>query len=333
MVKASAYGIGDSLIVGELLNLGIQNFGVARVCEGQRQRRLFPQKSFNILVFAPLRASTLEEYIYSQLTPVIGSFDDLKLLESLKSPEKELLGAVHVKFDLGMTRLGFELTEAKEVREHLKKIDIKVIGICGHFSQAGDIVKPGSEDVEGLKRLREISRIFGLDLESVHAPNSVALGLDTFDVGIRPGIALYGLSDDEQALKGLEPVLSLRAPIVHIREVKAGTKVSYGGLWESPRDTRIGVLLIGYADGLPRGISGKFDVNFEKSYFPQVGLICMDYTMVDLGLDSDLKVGQQLVFFNQDYNSRALSHWANSLGCITYELLVGLGDRLRRRIV
>ena len=335
MVKANAYGVGDSLVVGELLNLGIKNFGVVRVFEGQRLRRLYPQKEFNILVFAPLCVAHLEEYISSNLTPVVGSFEDLKYLEALSLKEKEALGGVHIKFDLGMARLGFEIKEAQSVKDHLKKMSIKVIGICGHFSQADQISVPGSKDFEGLRGLSELSKFFELELglDAVHAPNSVALGLGSFEIGSRPGISLYGLSDEEEVSKNLKPALSLKAPLVYVRQVKAGTKVSYDGLWQSLKDTTLGVLFIGYADGLPRGLSGKIDVEFEGESFPQVGLICMDYTMVDLGPNSCLKARDQLTLFGESHNHRALSQWASSLGCLTHELLVGLGDRLRRRIV
>ena len=333
MVKANAYGVGDSLIVGELLSLGVDTFGVARVSEGQRLRRLFPQEEFKILVFAPICASQISDYITSELTPVIGCKEDLKSLSELSTDEENILGGVHVKFDLGMTRLGFDLSEAAEVNSFFNNTKIKVLGICGHFSQADKIISSNSKDMEGLNNLLELSTVFGLRQEQVHAPNSAALSLGSFEVGSRPGLSLYGLSDDEDVVKNLEPVLSLKAPLVHIRKVKAGTRVSYGGLWESKEDTVIGVLLIGYADGLPRGLSGKIDLGHEGVSFTQVGAICMDYTMVDLGPKNSLKIGQQLTFFGEEHRPRALSEWASSLGCITYELLVGLGDRLKRRIV
>ena len=333
MVKANAYGVGDSLVVSELLSMGVKNFGVARVFEGQRIRRLHPYKKFNILVFAPLCASDIEDYLASDLTPVIGSVVDIDILNNLSVDQKKRLRGLHLKFDLGMTRLGFSLEEAQTIKELLKNSGLEVAGICGHFSQADRILDSNSKDLEGLNALEEISKVFELPIDSVHAPNSAALGLGEFNVGSRPGLSLYGLSDEHKVGEFLEPALSLYAPIVNIRPVKKGVKVSYGGTWESPTDTNIGVLLIGYADGLPRGLSGSMNVSNNGKTYPQVGTVCMDYTMVDLGAKNDLKIGDKMAFFDQNHNPRALSDWANTLGCITYELLVGLGDRLNRRIV
>jgi len=333
MVKANAYGVGDSLIVGELLDLGVKNFGVARVSEGERLRRLFPQQQFQILVFAPLCASFIESYIQSSLTPVVGSAEDLRILSTLSSEDQNSLEGVHVKFDLGMTRLGFSFFEADTVTETLKSLNIKVLGVCGHFSQASDITNIDSKETEGLEELTSLSKLFGINQELVHAPNSEALSSGSFVVGSRPGLSLYGLSDSKELVAGLEPALSLYAPLVHSRSVKKGTRVSYGGAWVSDVDTQVGVLLIGYADGLPRGLSGKISLFNDGDTFKQVGRICMDYTMIDIGPSKSPKIGQMYTFFDVKHNPRALSDWAESLGCISYELLVGLGDRLLRRVV
>lgn len=335
MVKSNAYGVGDSLVVGELLDLGVSHFGVARVFEGERLRRAFPSKEFEILVFAPLCASNIGHYVEASLTPVVGTERDLMILSESSKEDLKALSAVHVKFDMGMTRLGFSFDEASCVKEALSSLGLSVSGLCGHFSQAAEVSQPHSHEQQNLEKLKSLASVFNLDKSSVHAPNSEALLSSTFEVGLRPGLSLYGLSSDSKNSEDstLKPVLGLKAPLVHIRRIKAGTKISYGGTWTSPKDTFIGVLLIGYADGLPRGLSGKIKLGFEGESFQQVGRICMDYTMVDLGLDSSLKLGQSLTFFGESYQAQALSVWAEELGCISYELLVGLGNRLVRRVV
>ncbi len=333
MVKANGYGLGDTLIVSELLDLGVENFGVARVSEALRLRRMFPQKKMNLLVFAPLCASSVEEYVFNNLTLILGSYEDLNILKRLSQEHLNKLEGVHLKFDLGMSRLGFDLKDVDAVFDELQKCNIRIDGLCGHFNNALEIDDKSSEASKNLQLLYELSNRFGLKSSQVHLPNSDALGFGPYKEGIRPGLSLYGYSDSDAMSFELMKSLSLRAPLVHTREVLKGQSVSYGRTWTSLKDTKIGVLLIGYADGIPRSLSGKINVFKEQETFSQVGSICMDYMMIDLGADSNAQLGEMFSLFGGDESVDALKHWSKTSGCITYELLVGLGSRLHRRVI
>jgi|GEM_PF-3748246 len=228
MVKANGYGLGDTLIVSELLDLGVENFGVARMSEALRLRRAFPQKKMNVLVFAPLCASSIEEYVFNKLTVILGSYEDLNVLKGLSQKRLDKLQGVHLKFDLGMSRLGFGLTDVNSVFDELKRCNIRIDGLCGHFNKALEIEDKSSEASHSLKQLCEISKKFGLSASQVHLPNSDALGFGPYELGIRPGLSLYGYSSNESMSFELMKSLSLRAPLVHTRELLKGQSVSYG---------------------------------------------------------------------------------------------------------
>lgn len=335
MVKANAYGVGDSLVVRELLNINVTEFGVARVSEGLALRRNFPNDNFEILVFAPLTERTLYEYINSGLTAVVGSENDLKILNELDQDLRRSLKKIHINFDLGMSRLGFSFSETSEVQDTLEKMHLEIGGVCGHFSEAKTFSTENSISENSMKTLIDVAKTLGVPPNKVHAPNTEALNFKSFDVGIRPGIGLYGINGDSHS----QSVLSLTAPLVQKRFVEAGDKVSYGGLWTASKKTQIGVFSIGYADGLKRGLSGKIFFqppgniqplgNIEVAC-PQVGAICMDYAMVDLGLDEDYKLGEEFVLFN---DSRGVMNWCEMMNCIPYEILTGFGNRVDRVLV
>jgi len=327
MVKANAYGVGDTLVVNSLLSAGVKFFGVARVFEAEKLRRHFPNDSFDILVFHPVLKTEVEACIQNQITLVLSSFRDFQVLESFSKESLKQLKPVHIKFDLGMNRLGFDLSDQSEIQAQLTKLQLQVNGVCGHFSNAADFDTSSSVSAVMLKELIKTARSFNLGEEQVHAPNSDSLSRSTFKVGIRPGLSLYGLSKPKI---GLEGALTLTAPLVSIKTAVAGSSVSYSGLWTAPKNEKIGILPIGYADGLRRGLSGRVSFVNNQQDHAQIGAICMDYCMVHLESQREYTVGEDFVLF--DESSKSLYNWSELLGTIPYEILTGLGNRIERRV-
>lgn len=327
MVKANAYGVGDSLVVGALLSVDIKTFGVARVFEAEKLRRTFPNDEFDILVFHPIMREELGSYITNGITPVVTSFEDLKTLCTLDEDKLKKIKPVHLKFDLGMNRLGFSLNQKSEIKDLLKKKNIRVAGVCGHFPTAADYGHTSGKSSSLMVDLIRVASVFDVEASKVHVPNSDALVRGQFEVGIRPGLALYGLSKSDTELKG---ALKLTAPLVSLRSVAEGESVSYSGTWTAEGDSRLAILPIGYADGLRRGLSNRISFNIENVEFRQVGAICMDYCMVLLKDECPVKIGDDFVLFDEDL--KGLYNWAELLETIPYELLTGLGDRIERRV-
>lgn len=327
MVKANAYGVGDTLVVGALLEAGVKHFGVARTFEGEKLRRFFPNVEFEILVFNSLTEESVKECIASNLTPVVGSFADLEVLKSFGLKVLELK-KVHLKIDLGMTRFGVLISDAKKVKTRLKQMGLEVEGLCGHFPTSEDLCEESGQTAELLKSLLDCAKELDISEERVHAPNSAAIERGDFNVGLRPGIALYGVSQHQEV--GLQGALKLTAPLVAVNPVLEGAKVSYGGSWTAKATSLIGVLPIGYADGLRRGLSNRITLSLEGQSCPQVGVICMDYCMIDLGVSSKALKGDEVVLFDGSYKN--LFEWSKTLETIPYEFLTGLGDRIERKI-
>lgn len=325
MVKANAYGVGDIQVVSELLDLNVVSLGVARVEEGIKLRRYFPHRDdMQILVFHPIFEDHLKFYQASKLTPVICSFRELELF--IKS---SLELKIHLKFDLGMNRFGFKIEDAERLSKTILESNITVEALCGHFPNGEDLKeKESSESFKSLLNLKKIKEEHFSYVDLIHAPNSDAILNGDFEVGLRPGLCMYYSDKKGSPIKN---ALSLTSPIVEIREINKGEGVSYNSTFKAKERSRIAVLPIGYADGLPRGLSNKISVEYENKSFPLVGAICMDYCMVDIGLDSDLRVGDKLDFLGD--NMQNLAQWSKILGTISYEIVTGFGPRIKRGIV
>lgn len=329
MVKANAYGVGDTLVVGALLEAGAEHFGVARVFEAEKLRRFFPNRKFEILVFNALFGESIKAYAESALTPVVGGATDLEVLKNLSKTDLKKIGKVHIKFDLGMSRFGFGLGDSVQVWGALKNLGLNIQGVCGHFPDSEDFANTGGGSKKLLEELTACAANLGVSEDRVHAPNSGAIERGNFKVGLRPGLSLYGVSQSRE--EGISGVLKLTTPLVSVNSLSPGTSVSYGGAWTAEEKIRIGVMPIGYADGLRRGLSNRIKFLLKGQAYSQVGNICMDYCMVNLGKTGDVMKGDEFVLFDETYSS--LFEWADLLGTIPYELLTGLGERVERRAV
>ncbi len=172
----------------------------------------------------------------------------------------------------------------------------------------------------------------------VHLSNSAATLTRPdlrFDM-VRPGIAIYGLSPvPELGQFGLRPAMTLRSRVALVKKVAAGEGVSYGHQWVAPRDTTVALLPFGYADGLPRSLSGRFEVQLGAERRPGIGRVCMDQVVVDLGPDGGgVREGDTAVFFgNGDLGEPIAQAWADELDTIHYEVVTGVRGRTVRSYV
>jgi alanine racemase len=144
---------------------------------------------------------------------------------------------------------------------------------------------------------------------------------------VRPGIVLYGYSPDPAGFP-VEPVMELRTNIVLIKKVKKGESVSYGRIWTAPYDTVIATLPLGYADGLPRTLSGNWQVHVRDKPYPLVGRICMDQCLVDLGPETDVRRWEEAVIFGGA--APGADAMATKLNTIPYELTCNINKRVPR---
>jgi alanine racemase len=236
---------------------------------------------------------------------------------------------LHVKLDTGMGRLG-----TKDWGEAVRLAHgDRVVGVMTHFATAdesGDDYFPAQ-----LERFREFVEAVGRDDLLVHAANSAATYRDPashFDL-VRCGIAIYGMDPFGEAPdeRGLEPALSLHSWVAAVRRFKPGESAGYGRRWAAGEPTWVATVPIGYGDGWRRGLTNDCDVLIRGRRFPLVGAVSMDNVTVDLGGDTDVSVGDEVVLIGRQGGERILAEEvARRLHTINYEITCGLSPRVRR---
>jgi alanine racemase len=236
-----------------------------------------------------------------------------------------------------MNRLGFECSEADRIRKFLgAHSNFQLSGICTHFLNGDDLWSEDGFSKRQFEKISEISKKFENYPHQLHALNSSALlssAQDFAKLGVRPGVSLYGGIAPTRELD-FRPVMSVKSELVLFHEVKAGETVSYGANFKTQRDSLIGVVPFGYADGYFRQLGNQSEVLCHGHLVPVVGTVCMDYLMLDLTeLKSlqNLKIGDEVVLFGSQRNKQILaSDLAKKVGTISYEVFTRVSERVPR---
>ena len=335
VVKANGYGHGAievSKVLAKEPGIILAVFAFEEAIE-LRENRIENE----ILIFSRMQPDYLPKAVKFNFTLNVCAMADLKALAEFKSNGGNC-PTFHLKFDTGMTRLGFDPAEADSVFSFINKNDLYPEGIYSHFATAdeGDLSYAESQ----LKQFNEIvekGKSLGIDFSYVHCSNSGAiLNLPNayFNL-IRVGMLLYGVppSDEVPMDIPVEPVMSFCGPIVNVRRVKAGTQVSYGGVYSAEKDTNIAVIQTGFADGFPRSWYEKGYVSYGGQNYKIAGRVCMDQLMVDFG-DKEPEEGEEVLFFGRkDENEIPVETIAEAIGTTTYVLLTDIHGRTKRIIV
>lgn len=340
VVKADGYNHGAVPIARTVLAAGAAELGVTTLAEALELRNAgidAPILSWLNTVdadFAPAIAAGIELGISSprHLAAVVAAARKIGTTAE-----------VTLKVDTGLNRNGVSRTEWSPTLADLGRAQaegsVRLRGIFSHLAHADEphhaVIDSQRERLIGAV---DDAKRHGLTPEVVHLSNSAATLTRPdlrFDM-VRPGIALYGLSPvPELGQFGLRPAMTLRSRVVLIKRVTAGEGVSYGHQWVAPRDTTVALLPIGYADGIPRALSGKFEVQLGADRRPGIGRVCMDQVVVDLGPDgSGVQEGDTAIFFgNGDLGEPNAQAWADALDTIHYEVVTGVRGRTVRTYV
>ena len=341
VIKADAYGHGAVPVSGTLSELGCEYLAVSNLEEAVQLRRGGIRTPILILGYTPPEYA--DTMVFMDLTQEIHSIDYARALEERLRGTNYILN-VHLKLDTGMGRIGFlaygEHSELPQLAAFSQLTHLRVEGVFTHFS-AADSRREDDERYTELQYARFTSALAELDGCGIrptlrHCANSAVTILHpeySLDM-VRGGIALYGCAPDVdcEGLLDLRPVMTLRTTIAQIRDVAAGTPISYGRTFTAPRDLRMAVLPIGYADGLSRGLSGKVSFRLRGQDVPVIGRICMDMCMVDITSVSDAKTGDELTLFGYDEDGVRVpvERLAQASGTISYEILCTLSKRIAR---
>lgn len=319
VVKSDAYGHG-AVRVSKHIEEKTDWFGVASVDEGIELRMGGIKKP--ILVFGVPTAQNAAAYVTHNLTATISDKTHFSMLMDGTS--------YHLNFDTGMKRLGFDPSEAEEVRK-LAVANQRLIcsGIYSHYATSDN---PGSEFVlEQNRRFKEVLKNFA-EVNMVHMSNTGAAAFydtDHFSM-IRTGLIPLGYTAGQTHVDWLNPVLSWKTKLVQVRRVNKGEGVSYGHSWKAPEDGYIGTLPVGYSDGVPRSIANNLTVFIDGKGYQSVGNITMDYTMIYLGSEP-LKNSSEVTLLGRD--GWDAGKWADHAGTNTHEILTGITDLVARSYV
>ncbi|MGB6127154.1 MAG: alanine racemase [Psychrilyobacter sp.] len=338
VVKADAYGHGALGVIDALKAENINKFAVAVLSEAIEIRD--KDKDIQIILLGYTPDANLEEVIKWDITPTIYSLRQAKVLDELAKQHGKKI-AVHINVDTGMHRVGLPIKQRTvEVIKEISEMDnLYLEGVYTHFAVADEADKWYTlKQVEEFKYIIEELKKLGVEVPIKHVSNSAAiLDLPEFNYDmVRAGLLMYGHYPSEVQEKDkvidLKQVMSLHSKIYHIRTLEKGESVSYGLTYTVNRESRTGLIPIGYADGYSRGLSNKGKVIIKgKNVIAKVaGTICMDKFVVDItGLD--VNGGDEVILFGEDeYNKVTPEDIANILGTISYEVLCNVSKRVPR---
>jgi len=338
MVKSDAYGHSMVETARVLSSNDCRSFGVAELSEGVVLRE--SGCAGEIIIFMGFDERD-RAYLHSHgLTPLVFDRDDLGRIADLQVQTQATI-PIYLKFDCGMSRLGFKPHAAAALFSDCKNMNLAVQGIVSHYPSSDDRTTDNSELTA--QRFEEITKAAGFT-DSMRASlcNSGGILYQRHSHGdmVRAGISLYGYYPDgadgrkQDPDNGLRPAMKFVTRILQVKQVAAGTGVSYGHTYVTDRDTRLAVLPVGYSDGYPRSLSNRGEVLIHGCRAPIRGRICMNMCMVDItGIDG-VEAGAEVVLMGEQGNdiidADEIGGWSDT---ISYELLCTIGNSNARSFV
>jgi alanine racemase len=351
MLKANAYGHGVIPIAHAATDVGVDALGVSLIEEGLQLRAA--GITMPILVFAPFDHVAASAMLTHQLSPVLTRMEDLTALTALKlkSPID-----VHVKFNTGMCRLGFDVGELPELHRRFNEhTELNLRGLCTHLTHGEEPELPDGPTARQLALFKNIAKKMNEKMPQGFAPPMIlhahkSATLSTYarlgikkpsGIGARPGIAIYGLPfEGREAGPGLRPVLRWATRLSNVHKIPKGSSVSYGSRWHAERPSVIGVIPVGYGDGYLRALSNRAKMLFRGRRVPSVGSVCMDYIMLDLTdavQDGLPQLGEEIVLIGKQTGHGTseeitAGELAELAGTIAYEVVTRISSRVVREV-
>ena len=331
VVKANAYGSEVNSIAKKLVALGIDALAVAFTEEGIQLRNQGIKA--RILVFYP-QTENFKLLISANLEPALYSKKSWRAFEKNILDQRKKNYPVHVKYNTGLNRIGFNPADSDWILNEIKKDAFKIKSVYSHLG-ASEENRPNEFSRKQLALFNEIMNDHKKNSKSetdFHLLNTSGifnypeLHLDW----IRCGIGLYGFANQPQWNKKLKPIGKLISTITQIHSIKSGETVGYNCGWTANENTRIAILPLGHADGIARHYGqGNGWVSIQGEKAPIVGNICMDMIMVEIK-NLPCEEGDEVEIFGTVNTAEAFADQGNT---ISYELLSGLGKRIERRIL
>jgi alanine racemase len=335
VVKADAYGHGAESVAGAALEGGATRLAVATAVEAEELGRVF--QHIPLLTMGALSDEEVEVALWAGSELAVWR-EDFRVLLAERARSRGRPARVHVKYDTGMGRLGNP--DPDEVlalaRACAADPNLELAGVWTHFATADEPDSPYFD--QQLERFDRVAATVRSEFPGtlVHAANSAAVYRDRrshYDMA-RCGVAVYGLDpfQGDPAERGLRPVLSLRSYVADVKRFAAGATAGYGQTWAAPEETFVGVVPLGYGDGVRRGLGNNAEVLIGGRRRPLVGTVSMDNVTIDLGPEGAVEPGAEVVLIGAQGEEQIFAEEvASRLGTINYEVTCGISARVPRR--
>lgn len=334
VVKADAYGHGAVPVTRALQSFGVGDFAVATLEEALELRDA--GISANLLVLSSCFSGQESAFFEHDLMPTLLDVDTAVRLNAEAIRRQRQL-KVHLKVDSGMGRVGFLPAQLRDFLPELCQLDGLIIeGFMSHLACADDLSSEvTTAQQKQFQMMLQMVRAAGIEPHEIHLNNSAGLsgwqGLEC--TLVRPGIMLYGglPGTDFTSRLDLQPVMHLRSCIAQLRQLPAGSGVSYGHSYHTDTDMQVAVLPIGYADGYNRLFSNCGQGILHGRKVPVIGRVCMDWVMLDVSQISAVAVGDCVTLLGSvDDLTITGDEWAGQLDTISYEVFCRIGSRVHR---
>jgi alanine racemase len=331
VIKGFAYG-SDSVTISKLLETqNVDYLAVAYTEEGVVLRKA------NIKLPILILHSQIENFdriIRYNLEPGLYNFRSLNHFIEIAKRNQLNDYPVHIKLDSGMNRLGFKKNEIDQLRTTIQSNNIKIISIYSHLAASED---PNEKEFT-INQISSFKHLSGSLIKSLnytplqHISNTSGIinyPEANFDM-VRLGIGLYGFANLESETAKLKNVCNLKTKISQIHILEKGESVGYNRKFIAEKDSKIGIIPIGYADGLQRNLSNNIgSVYIKHRKIPIVGTVCMDMTMIDL-TGIDCSEGDEVIIFNHQTH---ILEFAKKTSTISYEILTSISQRVERKLI
>ncbi|MGV0604135.1 alanine racemase [Mycolicibacterium sp. XJ1904] len=336
VVKADGYGHGATQVSRVALSAGATELGVATVAEALALRG--DGITAPVLAWLHAPGTDFAPALAADVQVAVSSVRQLdELLDAVARTGRS--ASVTVKVDTGLSRNGVGRDDYPAMIAAVKRAQaagaISVRGLMSHLVHGDRPDDPlNGIQAQRLTEMRTYAAEHGVQFEITHLSNSPAamtrpdLGMDL----VRVGIAVYGQTPiPERGDMGLRPAMTLKCPVALVRPLRAGDGVSYGHTWVADHDTTVALLPVGYADGVFRPLSNRIDVMINGRRCRNVGRICMDQFVVDLGPEGGAAVGDDAILFGPGtHGEPTAQEWADLLGTINYEVVTSPRGRFVR---